>query len=717
MKTATKGAQRAARPSTMRGLSNDSMIKALSAVIPDGLVNAMTGMGGDKDKLANTFYQFNQQSKEQQDAAYRSDWITRKGIDIPAYDATREWRTWQEDGDALTAIETLEKDMNIQRKVMLAQQRGRLYGGGALIMGVDQGTSDQPLVVENVKKGDLKFLHVVSKWDLGAGPIDWDIMSPYFGQPSYYTKSTYNTTGVAVNGNLQTGGQIKLHPSRVVRFIGQAIPDINIAMGWGDSVLQSVTDAITSTQMVSGSIAQLISEAKIDIVKIPGLSENITTQAYEDRLKKRFSVANMVKSVFSMLIVDKEEEWDRLEAHFQGMPQIIQMYLLIVCGAFDIPATRFLGQSPAGMSATGDSDTRNYYDRISTDQSLTITPAMENLDEVIIRSALGTRPPDMWYDWNPLWQMDDAQSAAIAVQKATVFTADVNAGLITPLVLQKAREAQLINDGTYPGLEALIEEYGEDYVAPVAPVASAIDPETGLPVVADPNNPNTPSAPTNPNADPNASKAPAKAGPKGATAKSTPASKTPASKSTPKGAPAKGGSKTSDMAGRIRMGDATSTLRTLYVCRMVTNQDDIKKWFKAQGFTTSLDDMHVTIVYSKSPVDWLKAGDSWSGGENDDGGLTIKPGGPRVMEQFGEATVMALANSALQYRHMSIMDNCEGATWSFDDYTPHITISYKKPVDLDLSQVKPYTGVIELGPEMFEEIKQDFDNNTDTEES
>lgn len=698
MKTATKGATRASRPRSARGLSQTDMGMAISAALQgaatmgDGLVNAMTGMGGDKDKLAQTFYQYDEMSKEQQDAAYRSDWITRKGIDIPAYDATREWRTWQEDGDALTAIEGLEKDMHVQRKVMLAQQRGRLYGGGALIMGVDQGTSDMPLNVKTVGLGDLKFLHVVSKWDLGAGPIDWDIMSPYFGQPSYYTKS--QQSGAA---------QIKLHPSRVVRFIGSTIPDINVAMGWGDSTLQSVNQAITATGMVSSSIAQLIAEAKIDIVKIPGLSENITTQAYEDRLKKRFSVANMVKSVFSMLIVDKEEEWDRLEAHFQGMPQIIQMYLLIVCGAFDIPATRFLGQSPAGMSATGDSDTRNYYDRISTDQSLTITPAMENLDEVIIRSALGTRPPDMWYDWNPLWQMDDAQQAAIAVQKAAVYTADVTAGLITPLVLQKAREAQLINDGTYPGLEALIEEFGEDYVAPELPTP---------PVPGDPNDPAAQVPPVAAGG-----KAASAAAGKGGAAKSAPA---PAKTTTAaKGAATSGGSnkKAADaMARRIRDG---STPRSLYVSRVVTNQAAIKLWAKGQGFTSSLDDMHVTIIYSKNPVDWLKAGDAWTGygTENDDGSFTVKAGGPRVIERFGNCIVLAFANSTLQYRHMSIMENCENASYDFDDYTPHVTISYSMPADFDICKVQPYQGEIDLGPEIFAEIDPTFNNENDVQES
>ena len=34
-----------------------------------------------------------------------------------------------------------------------------------------------------------------------------------------------------------------------------------------------------------------------------------------------------------------------------------------------------------------------------------LTPAMSVLDEVIIRSALGSRPPEIYYEWNILWQL------------------------------------------------------------------------------------------------------------------------------------------------------------------------------------------------------------------------------------------------------------------------------------------------------------------------
>jgi hypothetical protein len=138
----------------------------------------------------------------------------------------------------------------------------------------------------------------------------------------------------------------------------------------------------------------------------------------------------------------------------------------------------------------------------------------------------------------------------------------------------------------------------------------------------------------------------------------------------------------------------------------VLNADDIVSWAKSQGFESVVEDLHVTIIYSKTPVDWLKIGsDDWSSDEK--GNLEVKSGGPRVIEKFGEgAVVLAFSNSSLQYRNMAAREN--GASWDHEDYTPHITITHQPPLGLDLSKVQPYTGRILLGPEIFEEIKGAF---------
>jgi hypothetical protein len=146
----------------------------------------------------------------------------------------------------------------------------------------------------------------------------------------------------------------------------------------------------------------------------------------------------------------------------------------------------------------------------------------------------------------------------------------------------------------------------------------------------------------------------------------------------------------------------------LYVRRDVENADEIAAWAKAQGFKTVMEGLHVTIAYSKEPVDWLKMGQpsTWGAPDDDEAGsgrLVIPAGGPRVLTSFDKPglAVLGFASSELGWRNREMQDR--GASWDHDGYTPHITISWDAG-DVDLEAMKPYTGRIVLGPEIFEPI-------------
>lgn len=671
--------------------------------LADGLSSFVTGMGGDKDKLASAGFSFAPITPFECEAAYRTDWVSRKIIDIPPYDMTREWRSWQGDENTITKIEDLENRLNVAQKTQLALTKARLYGGGALILGVNQGKNDEELNVDALKADDLVFVHAVSRWDVGTGQMIRDIGSPYFSEPEYYerTNSIMNlATGLygppsnsddAKRAAEQAAKGVRFHPSRVVRFLGAPRPDM-ITSGevWGDPVLQVVLDACKACGLVVNSTAQLVAEAKVDVIKIPGLTENITNVDYEARLQKRWSVANMVKGVFSMLLVDKEEEWERHAVTFSGLNDILAMYFQVAAGAGDMPATRFLSQSPAGLNATGESDIRNHYDMIKAKQKNEVTPLLSRLDNVLIVSALGSAPPELFYEWNPLWQQTEKEKAETAKAKADTFKVDVDAAVLDDIVLKKARENQLIEDGTYPGFEQILNEFDGQGISSETPApVPGVDPVTGLPIPIDPNAPPAaggapavPGAPAKPGAKPS---------PFGKSAKKAPPTQDQrARRNNPQ--------VFRDMQRSMRFTD--STPRTLYVYRELLNVKDIAAWAKSQGFDSILNDLHVTLIYSKERVDWVKVYSTpWQ--ENEDGTLTVKQGGPRVMEQFGTAQVLVFGSSALSSRNSEF--RYQGCSYDYEDYNPHITISYRGD-PAGLSKVEPYQGVLEFGPEIWEEL-------------
>jgi phage-related protein (TIGR01555 family) len=641
----------------------------------DSFVNLLSGLGvSGRDKAAAQQYANTLLTQPQLELAYRGDWIARKVVDIPANDSTRAWRSWEADEGDIEALEDAEKGLKLQNKLQYAMKRARLYGGAAMILGVDVGKPEEELNVELVTTDSLKFVHVATRYELTAGEVERDLMSPWFGQPKYYER----------NMGVVSAPYVRIHPSRVIRFVGSEYPDPWQAPdAWGDSVLQTVDDAIKAAGIVTGSIATLISEAKVDVIKTPGLTEALSTVDGTDRLTKRFSYANTSKSIVNALILDSEEEWQRMNATFTGMPDVLQMYLLIASGAADIPATRMLGQSPAGMNATGESDIRNYYDRIKSDQVTQLQPSLAMLDEVLIRSALGTRDPSIHYSWNSLWQLDNVAKAELENKRASTYKIDVDAGLIPIDIMRKARENQLMEDGTYPGLELIIEEYerdvGEQGDAPdqqqlIAPPPVPVIGPGGKPIPGQ-----------------KALPAPA-AKPVGKVVAKTP----------PKAPPTNARRKSKADA---LVNDAEP--RTLYVRRDVVNTKDIIDWARSQGFKSMLPgaELHVTIAYSRLAVDWTKiVYEAWD--QDKDGLVHVPPGGVRLLEKFGEgAIVLVFTSSSLAYRHCAIKE-LTGATWDYADYQPHVTITYESDFDeQDLRAMEPYRGPIVLGPEIFEEVQ------------
>lgn len=136
---------------------------------------------------------------------------------------------------------------------------------------------------------------------------------------------------------------------------------------------------------------------------------------------------------------------------------------------------------------------------------------------------------------------------------------------------------------------------------------------------------------------------------------------------------------------------------SLYVSRRVVNVADLKKWATAQGIALK-DDLHVTICYSRAPVDWMAVGTAWD--QSEKGELTVPPGGPRMIDRFGpdqQAVVLLFASNSLNWRHREFIE--AGATHDWGDYQPHITLNTEGDLP---AAIEPYRGKLVFGPEVFE---------------
>jgi phage-related protein (TIGR01555 family) len=588
----------------------------VSLPIWDKLINLVTGLGTAKDKGAATGYDVPVIDMAQLCNAFRGDWLSQKVVQIPAQDATREWRNWVADEKQITAIEALEIALGLQAKVEEALIKARLVGGAGIYMGVEgAGEPAEELVLARVRTGSLKYIYVMERQELSPGPLVYDIASKYFGQPAYYQFTPQGSAGM------------QIHPSRVVLLIPQPVPLRSMRDScWGDPILLAKQSALMNASVVGEATANLVHEATLDIFKVPDLLNNVGDKEWRSLIQQRFQLAQLTKSTINALIMDKTEEYERKETNFAGIPDTIAQQLNIAAGAADIPLTRLLGSSPGGLNATGDSDLRNYYDSIGAWQKVKLGPCLAPLDAVLLASAVGDAA-GIYYEWRPLWQLKPTEKATNLSTKATAVSAIYNTGLVPDEVLAPAVINMLIEDGQLPGLEKAHKEYLE--------TAATDDPP-------DENNPQV-----------------------------------------------------QDQWKRLRaLRDGKA--KTLYVSRKVLNPDDLVAWAKGQGIDL-VDDPHVTITYSRTPVDWMLMGEAW-GSE-----LKVAAGGPRDLALYGptnDTLVLEFNCSDLRWRHDHMV--AQGASWDWDNYQPHITLATGVAIDPDT--LAPYTGELVLGPEIFEQV-------------
>lgn len=139
--------------------------------------------------------------------------------------------------------------------------------------------------------------------------------------------------------------------------------------------------------------------------------------------------------------------------------------------------------------------------------------------------------------------------------------------------------------------------------------------------------------------------------------------------------------------------------KPLYVSRALLNGAEVRQWAAKAGIDGLLDasDMHVTVTYSKRPVDWFAMGEAYDYEKE----LVVRPGGARAVERFGDAVVLRFLCEAIQWRHDRMVE--AGASYDFPEYKPHVTLGYDASFDVSTIDV-PYEGELRFGPERFRDI-------------
>lgn len=398
----------------------------------DGWNNLLTGLGqsGIDKRMSTTFTRNQRMTQREQTDLYTCDGLAQRIISLPVQDMLREG--FRVDGDpeniCVGELESLGYMTALRRALLWA----RLYGGSAIVMGVDDGATDLQQPVNEASIRRIGFLRTYDRYQVSQHSMNLDPSSEKYGTPEVYQVSPSYGVGYYV------------HSSRILLFDGVDVPEQvrQVNGGWGDSVLQAIYERIRGLGEAYADVESIISEYIIGMLTINNLAELIST-GQEKLIQARLSQIDLSKHVINSVLLDSNEKYERASSSTTGLEGLIDKLVQAISAVTGIPVTLLMGESPRGLSATGASDIRFYYDTVSSSQENQLKPQLETLCRYIMLAQeydFGGVEPDGWkICFNPLWQPTEKEQAEVRKIQAETDAIYITNQVLTPEEVSESR--------------------------------------------------------------------------------------------------------------------------------------------------------------------------------------------------------------------------------------------------------------------------------------
>lgn len=397
----------------------------------DGWENITSGLGVlGKDKRLGTQFTSDTITQEVAEEVWQGDDIAARIIETPPEDMLREGFEvcLQGDREGSEAVEEEFERLAVNEHLRTAMQYERAFGGGAILLGVNDGRPLSAPLDEN-RVGAIDWLTTYTPREL--------IPLRYYAEQSgkqggrYGEISVYQLTPAFMPPGSKIPAVQEVHESRLIRFGG--IVTSRAAMmrspipGWGRSILDRVLQVISDFQANWQGASILMQDFAPGVLKLVGLAKILASQKKgEMTIEQRAQAIAMGRSIANTTIIDAAEEFERKTVSVSGLAEMLSAFNLRLSAAAEMPVAMIMGDSPAGLNATGDSDHRWYYNRIKSRQTSRLLPQLKRLVRMV------RKPEKFAIKFNPLWLLTEAELATMRKTQAETDQIYINAQVLTP---------------------------------------------------------------------------------------------------------------------------------------------------------------------------------------------------------------------------------------------------------------------------------------------
>lgn len=437
----------------------------------DSFQNFALNLGqGTDNALAQSSYGFNPVTRIRTllEWIHRGSWLGGIAIDLLADDMTRGGVEIITVNDP-THVEKLEQGivrLQVWKKLASTIKWANLYGGCLAVFLIDGQKPETPLRIETVRKDQFKGLMVLDRWQVDADLQNLvSAYGPHLGLPEFYR--------VVADAPAMRGQRI--HYTRCIRLEGIELPYWQRLMEnmWGLSVFERLYDRMIAFDSATTGAAQLVYKSFLRTYKIDGLHDAATTGGDAlTGIAKRVEIMRKYQGIEGMTLLDSKDDFTATSSSsFSGISDILLHFSEQLSGSLQIPLVRLLGQSPAGLNSTGESDLRTYYDNILQRQERELREGVNTMLRVLSMS-LGIKLPDEFnFNFVPLWQMSELEKSEVSDRDVKSVLEVEAAGLISEQVALLEIRQLSRSTGRFTNITDKMISEANDVAEPPAPEA------------------------------------------------------------------------------------------------------------------------------------------------------------------------------------------------------------------------------------------------------
>lgn len=353
-------------------------------------------------------------------------------ISTVADDMTRNWiklnrnAEGQESGDGEITLTDLEKKINgldLQETFRRAATLTRYFGGCLIFIDTgerDPGRLKDPLNISSVSDElkNAEGLRFTVIEPINTFPGRYSSSDPL--SPDYFMPATW----WVLNREINASRLIHIHsglPPVLLR------PNYNF---YGIPHAQILYDYILHFQENRDSANRLLNKFSLTAFKTD--MGSILDGGSAANLESRMAYFAQKRNNDGVMVIDKEvEDIVKLETPLSGVTDIVKQSLEFVAAINRTPAVKLLGISPSGFNATGESDIRNYYDHIISQQEKELRHGIKKAVEVAEVFFFKQLDPNIDFDFNPLSEGDERVKSDVQKIKADTIAVYMDRGVVS----------------------------------------------------------------------------------------------------------------------------------------------------------------------------------------------------------------------------------------------------------------------------------------------